>query len=90
MEREELEEFAGMLSRRLAVVLAGENGYRETDCPDCKARERARDARRPATAGNVGCPTCAGTRRLWAKATSGRMVRRSDKELIALFGSPRR
>jgi len=90
-ERIELEGLADLLTRKLAVVLAGENGYREIDCPDCRARARAtrgsRDTEPPPTPSE--CRTCSGTRRLWAKAGARDAVRRSDKELIALLGKPR-
>ncbi|HEY8518195.1 MAG TPA: hypothetical protein VIS07_22010 [Candidatus Binatia bacterium] len=87
-EREELEKLAALLTRKLAVVLAGENGYREIDCPDCRAAARAARAARD-TATPSDCPTCAGTRRMWSKNGARDAVRRNDKELIALLGKPR-
>lgn len=88
-EREELEGLADLLTRKLAVVLAGENGYREIDCPDCRAAARGiRPSRDVAPAVN-DCPTCSGTRRLWSKSGRRDDVRRSDRELIALLGKPR-
>jgi hypothetical protein len=87
-EREELEGLASLLTRKLAVVLAGENGYREIDCPDCRAAARGARASRD-TAPPAECPTCAGTRRLWSKKGVSDGVRRSDRELIALLGKPR-
>jgi hypothetical protein len=89
-EREELEGLADLLTRKLALVLAGENGYREIDCPDCRAAARgARPSRDLAPPPE--CPTCAGTRRLWSKKgkSAGDGIRRSDRELIALLGKPR-
>jgi hypothetical protein len=87
-EREELEGLAVLLTRKLAIVLAGENGYREMDCPDCRSAARgvraARDTQPPAD-----CPTCAGARRLWSKKGTSDGVRRSDRELIAHLGKPR-
>lgn len=89
-EREELEGLAALLTRKLAVVLAGENGYREIDCPDCRSRARGpRASRDLEPLLSSVCPTCAGTRRLWAKGGARDAVRRTDKELIALLGKPR-
>jgi hypothetical protein len=89
-ERIELEGLAALLTRKLAVVLAGENGYREIDCPDCRARARAaRTSRDTEPDLSSECGTCAGTRRLWTKTGARDPVRRSDKELIALLGKPR-
>ena len=89
-EREELEGLATLLTRKLAVVLAGENGYREIDCPECRAAARGSRASRDVAPPAAGCPTCAGTKRLWSKNGSKRdAVTRSDRELIALLGKPR-
>jgi hypothetical protein len=88
-EREELEGLAGLLTRKLAIVLAGENGYREIDCPDCRAVARGIGASRDVAPAAAGCPTCSGTRRLWAKNGKRNDVQRSDRELIALLGKPR-
>lgn len=87
-EREELEGLASLLTRKLAVVLAGENGYRELDCPDCRTSARGVRASRD-TAPPTDCPTCSGARRLWSKKGNADGVRRSDRELIALLGKPR-
>ena len=87
-ERNELEGLADLLTRKLAIVLAGENGYREIDCPDCRAAARGARASRD-LAPPADCPTCAGTKRLWSKNGVRDGVRRSDKELIALLGKPR-
>lgn len=87
-EREELEGLAALLTRKLAVVLAGENGYREMDCPDCRTSARGVRASRD-TAPPTDCPTCAGARRLWSKKGVADGVRRSDRELIAFLGKPR-
>ena len=86
-EREELEGLASLLTRKLAVVLAGENGYRELDCPDCRTSARGVRAARD-TAPPTDCPTCSGARRLWSKKGNADGVRRSDRELIA-FLKPR-
>jgi hypothetical protein len=88
-EREELEGLANLLTRKLAVVLAGENGYREIDCPDCRAAARGIGPSRDVAPATTDCPTCSGTRRLWAKSGRRDDVRRSDRELIALLGKPR-
>lgn len=88
-EREELEGLAALLTRKLAVVLAGENGYREIDCPDCRNAARGVRASRDVEPPAAGCPTCSGTRRLWSKKGVQDGVRRSDRELIALLGKPR-
>ncbi len=88
-EREELEGLAALLTRKLAVVLAGENGYREIDCPDCRARARGRAARDLDPLLPSECPTCAGSRRLWTKGGARDGVRRTDKELIAFLAKPR-
>ena len=88
VEREELEGLAALLTRKLAVVLAGENGYREIDCPSCRTSARGARAARD-TAPPTECPTCAGTRRLWSKKGTSDGIRRSDRELIALLGRPR-
>lgn len=87
-ERDELEGLASLLTRKLAVVLAGENGYREIDCPDCRAAARGSRVARD-IAPTEGCPTCSGTKRLWSKSGVRDGVRRSDRELIALLGKPR-
>jgi hypothetical protein len=87
-EREELEGLAALLTRKLAVVLAGENGYREMDCPDCRTSARGVRASRD-TAPPTDCPTCSGARRLWSKKGTADGVRRSDRELIAFLGKPR-
>ncbi|MEW6271283.1 MAG: hypothetical protein AB1689_18535 [Thermodesulfobacteriota bacterium] len=88
-EREELEGLAALLTRKLAVVLAGENGYREIDCPDCRANARGVRSSRDMVPASSECPTCAGTRRMWSKNGARDAVRRNDKELIALLGKPR-
>jgi len=88
-EREELEGLAVLLTRKLAIVLAGENGYREIDCPSCRAAARGIRASRDVAPSVAGCPTCAGTRRLWSKNGKRDEVQRSDRELIALLGKPR-
>jgi hypothetical protein len=87
-EREELEGLAALLTRKLAVVLAGENGYREMDCPDCRSAARGVRASRD-TVPPVDCPTCSGARRLWSKKGNSDGIRRSDRELIAHLGKPR-
>jgi hypothetical protein len=89
-EREELEGLAALLTRKLAVVLAGEKGYREIDCPDCRAAARGvRASRDTAPASASDCSTCSGTRRMWSKNGARDGVRRNDKELIAFLGKPR-
>ena len=89
-EREELEGLAALLTRKLAVVLAGENGYREIDCPDCRAAARGvRASRDTAPLETSTCRTCAGTKRMWSKNGARDAVRRTDRELIALLGKPR-
>lgn len=87
-EREELEGLASLLTRKLAVVLAGENGYREIDCPDCRAAARGARASRD-TVPPPECETCSGARRLWSKKGTSDGIRRTDRELIALLGKPR-
>lgn len=86
-EREELEGLADLLTRKLAIVLAGENGYREIDCPACRVAARGVRASRDVAPGD--CPTCSGTKRMWSKTGTRDGVNRSDRELIALLGKPR-
>jgi hypothetical protein len=84
VKAQELREFSELLTRLLARVLGGENGYVEGLCPECRGssgRSTPPDERESAV-----CRTCEGGNRIWTKSTPGGVRRLSDRQMILTFG----